>query len=295
MIDAQLRRITGPAFERTGARLHRLGVDATTVTAVGWILGIGACVAAGARSWPAALGLWLANRLLDGLDGAVARAAGPTARGGFLDIVADFSVYGGFVAGVAIGVPSARLACVVLLLAYYTSGTAFLALSSLLERRPIAVGPDGEGDGDGRSLRFVGGIAEGAETVTVYVALCLWPAHAAAIAWAFAAAVGVTALQRVWLGTRSLRPVAVVGERGAPAAVAGGGRARRLGGGPAAQGDPAQWDPDVGARPSTRQPTGGVDPAVPCAAEVEGPDELVGRRLVAQGQREPSTAVVDDE
>lgn len=203
MIDARLRRVTGPLFERAGARLHRVGVNASAVTGVGWLLGVGACVAAGGRWWPLALGLWLANRLLDGLDGAVARAAGPTGRGGFLDIVADFSVYGGFVAGVAVGVPSARLACVVLLLAYYTSGTAFLALSSLLERPPV-------GGSDGRSLRFVGGLAEGAETIAVYVAFCLWPAHAAVIAWVFAAAVGVTALQRVWFGSRILRQPAAV-------------------------------------------------------------------------------------
>ena len=37
--------------------------------------------------------LLLLNRLLDGLDGAVARAAGSTDLGGFLDITMDFLVY----------------------------------------------------------------------------------------------------------------------------------------------------------------------------------------------------------
>jgi phosphatidylserine synthase len=200
VIDHRLRRVTGPSLDAAGRRLHAIGLRPGWITASGWVLGAGSCVAAGTHRWPVALVLWLANRACDGLDGPVARAAGPTERGGFTDIVADFSVYGGFVVGVALAVPSARLACIALLLAYYCSGTALLALSSLLERR----GDDD--DGDGRSVRFAGGVAEGAETVVVYVLFCLLPQHAAVIAWVFTAAVTVTAAQRVWTGWRLLAP-----------------------------------------------------------------------------------------
>src|SRR5216683_2853163 len=98
-------------------------------------------------AWPVALGLWLANRLLDGLDGPTARAGTASDVGGFLDIVADFSIYAGIILGLAVAVPGARLACVALLTAYYISGTAFLALSSLAEGRRQRLG-------DNRSLRF---------------------------------------------------------------------------------------------------------------------------------------------
>ncbi|MGH9171830.1 MAG: CDP-alcohol phosphatidyltransferase family protein [Acidimicrobiales bacterium] len=200
MFDRQIRRAISPGLERVGEGLARAGVRPMMLTGGGWALGVGACVAAAERAWPAALALWLANRLADGLDGPVARAKGASDLGGYLDIVADFSIYGGFVAGVAVGVPAARLACVVLLLAYYVSGTAFLALSSLLERRGKSPATDG------RSLRFVGGLAEGAETIAVYTLFCLLPGAAAVIAWSFAAAVGVTAVQRIVLGVRLLRP-----------------------------------------------------------------------------------------
>lgn len=211
MIDAGIRRRIGPPLEEMGRRLERAGVRPGWLTAAGWVAGAGACVAAGTRTWPLALVLWLANRAFDGLDGPVARAgAGPTERGALLDIVADFSVYGGFVVGVGVGEPSARLACLVLLLAYYASGSAFLALSSLLERR-------GAPRTDERSLRFVGGVAEGAETIVVYVLWCLLPADAAVIAWAFTAAVGVTALQRVAFGAR-----VCVGDHASRDATAGG-------------------------------------------------------------------------
>jgi hypothetical protein len=87
---------------------------------------------------------------------------------------------------------------VALLTAYYLSGTAFLALSSLAERRQARLG-------DERSLRFVGGLAEGTETIAVYVLMFLLPAHAVVIAWTFSAAVAITVVQRIVIGVRLLR------------------------------------------------------------------------------------------
>jgi phosphatidylglycerophosphate synthase len=198
VIDAPLRRRIGPGLERVGAGLARAGVRPGWLTAAGWAAGVGACVAASARAWPLALALWVANRVGDGLDGPVARAgAGASERGALVDIVADFSIYGGFVVGVAVAEPRARLAVAVLLLAYYLSGSTFLALSSLLEKQRAA-------SIDERSLRFVGGLAEGAETIVVYVLFCVFPGDAAPIAWAFAAAVGITAVQRLVGGLRQL-------------------------------------------------------------------------------------------
>jgi len=197
VFDSKIRGVIGPPLESVGGKIAALGVSPTAITAVGWIVGVGACMAAVVRLWPLALVLWLGNRLLDGLDGPVARVRGATERGGYLDVVADFSVYGGFIVGVAVAIPDARLACAVLLLTYYVSGTALLALSSLLERlRYNAV--------DERSLRLVGGLAEGFETVIAYVLFCLLPGSAAVIAWVFAALVGITAVQRIVSGFRML-------------------------------------------------------------------------------------------
>jgi phosphatidylglycerophosphate synthase len=208
----------GPALDTAGYRLAAAGVPPAALTGAGWAAGAGACAATALRAWPVALGLWLANRLADGLDGPTARASGsPTEAGGFLDIVADFSVYAGVILGLAIALPGARLACVALLTAYYISGTAFLALSSLAERRRQRLG-------DERSLRFAGGLAEGTETIAVYVLLFLLPQHAVGIVWAFTAAVAITAGQRVVLGMRLLREPVPAGPAGAPATLDSGGR-----------------------------------------------------------------------
>lgn len=204
MFDAQVRRALDPLLDRAARVLEVAGVSPNAVTGIGFVVGIAACAAAAASHWGAAVVLWLANRLLDGIDGPLARRRGATELGGYLDIVADFTIYGGFVVAVGIAVPEARVACLVLLATYYVSGTAFLALSSLLERRGHRLA-DLRVARDGRSLRFVGGLAEGTETVVVYVFIGLIPDQAAFIAWVFAAAVAITAGQRVFLGVRLLR------------------------------------------------------------------------------------------
>jgi len=197
VFDTVIRARLAPATNAAARRVASAGIGADALTAAAFAAGVGACVAAASAAWTSALVLWLASRLLDGLDGAVARLTQPTERGGYLDLVGDFAVYAGFVVAVAVSVPSSRLACVVLLFAYYVSGTAFLAFSSLAERRRLRVG-------DERSLRFVGGLAEGFETIVVYAAICLAPGHAGQIAWGFAGIVAITALQRIVAAVRML-------------------------------------------------------------------------------------------
>ncbi|MGE0141133.1 MAG: CDP-alcohol phosphatidyltransferase family protein [Ilumatobacteraceae bacterium] len=200
MIDASLRRWSAPPVELVARLARRVGLAPAALTSAGLMLGLGAAAAAGSTRWTLALVLWIASRIADGLDGAVARLGTPSPLGGFLDIVADFTVYGAFVVGVAVGVPDARLAAVVLLCTYYVSGAAFLAWSSLVHQRARQrLVHD-----DDRSIRFVGGLAEGFETIVAYVAICIWPGEAAVICWVFAAMVAFTAGQRVWFAARDL-------------------------------------------------------------------------------------------
>lgn len=223
MFDAALRRAYAPATDRAARVLHRRSVSAGQATAAGFALGLGAAGSAAVGWWWPALGLWLASRVVDGLDGAIARLDGATARGGFLDLMADFTVYAAFVAGVAVQVPSARLAAVVLLCTYYVSGAAFLAWSAAAAEQQTARSRQGGlALRDNRSLRFVGGLAEGAETVAVYCLVCLLPHRAPVILWTFAAVVAVTALQRVAFAAADLR--SPIGEHRGGAGRPAGGR-----------------------------------------------------------------------
>lgn len=199
MLDGPLRAQIAPGLRVAASGLARRGITPGVVTAVGLVVGLGACVAAALSVWWAALVLWLVNRSLDGLDGAVARVTGGGSDlGGFLDFLADFVVYGGFVVAVAIAVADARVACAVLLAAYLLNNVALLSFASLVEKRRLAFG-------DERSLRFTTGLTEGTETILAYVAFCLAPGHAAVVAWVFAGMVLFTVGQRVRLAATTLR------------------------------------------------------------------------------------------
>ncbi len=198
MFDRRARELCRPILDGAGGRLAQLGVRANALTGVGWLVGAGACVAVSQRQWTVALVAWLANRVIDGLDGALARRRGATDLGGYLDLLADFSVYAGFVVALAFAEPATRAAAVVLLFSYYLSGTALLAGSALLDRRGVSRGDD-------RSINFLGGLAEGLETTVVYIVILVVPASATWVEWFFAAMVFVTALQRVDGVRRALR------------------------------------------------------------------------------------------
>lgn len=202
MLDQRARALLRPGLARVARPLARWGVTPNTVTAAGFVVGLASAVAAAFGAWWLALGLWLASRLFDGLDGAVARSSRTaTDRGGYLDVVADFTVYGAFVVGCAIGEPDARIALLVLLLAYYVNGTAFLAFSSAVERRRLRTGLEDE-----RSFVFTRGLAEGTETVVAHALFVAVPTVMPVLAWAFAAVVAVTIVQRVHLAVRVLVP-----------------------------------------------------------------------------------------
>src|SRR3712207_3174274 len=94
MLDGLMRRLLDPPLDRMGSGLAARGVSADALTFAGLFCGLAAALAVAFGAFgPALVALGL-NRLLDGLDGAVARAKGRTDRGGFLDIVCDFTVYG---------------------------------------------------------------------------------------------------------------------------------------------------------------------------------------------------------
>ena len=190
MFDRRARILCSPALDLLAGRLGRLGVRANLVTGSGWLVGVGACVAVGFRLWALALTGWLLNRLLDGLDGAIARRRGATDFGAYLDVVADFSIYSGFIVALAIARPEARVASAVLLGAYYLSGVALLGGAALLDRHNVV-------RSDERGVRFMGGLAEGLETIFAYVLILLAPTLIVAVEWIFAAMVLVTAIQRL--------------------------------------------------------------------------------------------------
>jgi len=198
MLDEELREGAKPLYKLPARILAERGVTGNALTATS--LGIGAlCLVAIAFGLNiVALVLWFLNRLFDGLDGEVARLRGESSEfGAFVDIVADFFVYGGFLVALAVQHPDARLALVALFFAYYLNGTVFLALSGILERLKRERLTE-------RGLHFHRSVTEGFETILAGTLFLLLPNHVSIIAWTFAAMVFISAVQRLWDGRRIL-------------------------------------------------------------------------------------------
>jgi phosphatidylglycerophosphate synthase len=194
MLDAPARRLIDPVLNRWGLTLARRGVNADVVTLVGLTLGLLAAVLIALGQPGIALLPLLASRLADGLDGAVARASQRTDFGGYLDITADFLFYGAVPLAFVIADPAGNGAAGAFLLAsFYFNGASFLGFAILAAKRGLETQDRGL-----KSFFFSGGLLEGTETILFFVALCLWPASFAPLAWVFGTLCFATGALRIW-------------------------------------------------------------------------------------------------
>lgn len=197
MIDAKLLPLQRAALAPAGRFLARRGVAADWITLAGFAAGLLAFAALAAGAGALALALIALNRLLDGLDGAVAREAGPTDRGAFLDIALDFMFYALVPLGFAFHDPAANaLPAALLVTSFVGTGSSFLAFAAIAERRP----PGRAASRPGKGIHYLGGLTEGFETILIFAAMCLWPAAFPVLAGLFAAACLITTLTRWHLG-----------------------------------------------------------------------------------------------
>ena len=166
-------------------------------------MGVGLLAAAAViqeRYWLGLL-LWLLNRLLDGLDGVIARVHGKQSDfGGYLDLLFDFVIY--------LVIPIAFLSAaptvfnlwagITLISVYVLNIISWTVLGALLEKRHM------QSPSRLTSMEMPTGLIEGAETIAVYTLFFFFPAYIGYIFFIFAALVLVTAGQRVLWAARTL-------------------------------------------------------------------------------------------
>jgi phosphatidylglycerophosphate synthase len=197
VFDARLRPLIDPPLNAMGRALADKGIRANAVTLAGLIPALGAGLAIAQQHYLLGLALILLNRLLDGLDGAVARASEISDFGGYLDTLADYVFYLAVPLGFGFAV-SANLAPAMVLIASFTLTCAsFLAFAAIAAKRGAETRAHGP-----KSFFYSTGLAEGAETIAVFAAMCLWPAHFAIIAYGFAALCLLTVVQRSLMAVR---------------------------------------------------------------------------------------------
>lgn len=112
-----------------------------TITVMAMIVGLAAAELAARRLFLLALIFWIVNRVLDGMDGLLARLRHQqTDFGGYLDIVADFVVYAALPIGLFLGAgapPIVGISLALLLGSFCVNAASWMFLAAILEKRNL--------------------------------------------------------------------------------------------------------------------------------------------------------------
>lgn len=201
MFDSRLRSLIDPPLNSMGRVIARMGIGANTLTLAGLVPALGAGLAIACQHYWLGLALILINRLLDGLDGAVARTNGISDLGGYLDTLSDFAFYVAVPLGFGFAATTNTAPAMVLIAAFTLTCASFLAYAAIAAKRGEETTAHGA-----KSFFYSTGIAEGAETIAAFVAMCLWPAQFPIIAYAYAALCLLTVIQRSLMARGAFGP-----------------------------------------------------------------------------------------
>ena len=202
MLDTTLRPIKDRAL---GAPASTLAPHVTpdVVTGLALVATFAAAGLAWQGSYAPALALWIVGRVLDGLDGAIARLRDDADDfGGYLDIVADTLGYAAIPLGISLGLETRAVwvAAAFLLAAFYVNTISWSYLAALRERR----GAGAAARGEHTSITMPPAVIEGTVTMVFFALFLLLPTKAAVFFWVMAALVIVNVGQRLW-SARALR------------------------------------------------------------------------------------------
>ncbi|EPJ48167.1 MAG: phosphatidylglycerophosphate synthase [Osedax symbiont Rs1] len=201
MLDRWSLKLLARPLKYIANKLHQLDVTANQVTVIGFAIGLTVIPLLAMKLYLLALLVILFNRLCDGVDGALARERGATDAGAYLDIVLDFIFYAAVVFGFALADPDQNaLAAALLLFSFMGTGSSFLAFAIMAERRTIQ-----SMQYPNKGFYYLGGVAEGTETIMLLLACCLFPAYFVWIAIVFSVICWLTTVARVIGGYFSLK------------------------------------------------------------------------------------------
>ncbi len=150
---------------------HKFGISANMISILGFVIGLLAINFLSMSNFVAALICILLNRLFDALDGALARHTKVTEFGIFLDATLDYVFYAGLIFGFALANPYENaVAASFLLFAFTSSACAMLAYAIVAyknnSRQKLEIT---------KSPFYLGGFAQGFETLVGMIILCVLP------------------------------------------------------------------------------------------------------------------------
>lgn len=199
MFDVPLRRLVNPVLIRVAGWIADTPISANMMTISGAGLALAAAFFVTQSHFAAALGLILLNRIVDGLDGAIARINGPTEFGGYLDTICDYVFY--LSIPVAFGLMNAanQIPALLLIASFTLTAVSFLAFAAIAARQTSDDGAHGP-----KAFIYSTGLMEGAETIAFFVLFCLFPGFFPTLAIVFAALCLLTVVQRILRTAKSL-------------------------------------------------------------------------------------------
>lgn len=202
MLDRFITPLLQPILSPIVKRLHKRSITADQLTVVGFIVGLMAVPLIAYEQWYFALLAIIVNRILDGLDGELARyAKQSSSAGGFLDITLDFLFYAAIPFGFILANPEQNAVAGALLLASFIgTGSSFLAFAIAAEKYSIE-----KPQFKYKSFYYLNGLTEGTETIILFIAFCIFPQYFAWLASFFAMACIITIFTRIYGGYQTLK------------------------------------------------------------------------------------------
>jgi phosphatidylglycerophosphate synthase len=176
------------------------GVHPTAITTVSIIPGLAAAFLAAHGIWLWGVLCFLLNRILDGIDGLLARERDLQSDfGGYLDLLVDFVVYSAVPIGVWWGTGRGQpIALIVLLAVFYVNAASWMVLSAILEKRSVHASSS-------TTVQMPRGLVEGTETIVFFLVFFLIPSRSFSSFLAMAALTSVGIVQRIVWAYRRIR------------------------------------------------------------------------------------------
>ncbi|QPG04500.1 CDP-alcohol phosphatidyltransferase family protein [Salinimonas marina] len=202
MLDSLLTPVIKPAVRPLIKWLDKHNISPDQLTLGGFAVGLLAVPLIILGWYYVALAIILGNRLIDGLDGELARFQNSSSSaGGFLDICLDFLFYASIPLAFGLAAPAQwGIPAMVLLVSFIGTGSSFLAFAIAAEKYAID-----RPQFANKSFYYMQGLTEGTETILFFVAVCIWPQWFPILAYVFAAACSITIVTRIAGGYKTLQ------------------------------------------------------------------------------------------
>jgi len=202
MIDKYLRPVKEKLMLPTAKILSKY-VTPNQITIFAFAFGLLSCVLIIFHNFYLALVFWLLNRIIDGLDGTVARISKrQTNWGGYLDIMLDFVIYAFIPISFTIVFNSGSfiyMSLSIMLAIFYINSASWMYLSALIEKQNV-----NKPNQELTSVSMPTGLIEGTETIFSYTLFFIFSEYIPYLFLAVSVLTLIGIIQRMIWGYKNL-------------------------------------------------------------------------------------------